>query len=108
MPSAHGGDSLRHAQHALRATGRALLLLPASRRDNGARHQPHISENNAMSCPAALLACRLSAHSMLVALTAILLVAIAPRARAAEGKNDSGVVVVEDFAKGADAWKPTD
>ena len=29
-------------------------------------------------------------------------------ARAAEGVNESGVVVVDDFSKGADAWKPTD
>jgi hypothetical protein len=29
-------------------------------------------------------------------------------ALAAEGLNESGVVVVDDFANGADAWKPTD
>jgi hypothetical protein len=30
------------------------------------------------------------------------------QALAAEGVNESGVVVVDDFSKGADAWKPTD
>jgi hypothetical protein len=30
------------------------------------------------------------------------------RSHAAEGKNDSGVVVMEDFSKGADTWKPSD
>jgi hypothetical protein len=28
--------------------------------------------------------------------------------RAAEGRNDSGIVVVDDFSKGADQWQPTD
>jgi hypothetical protein len=42
----------------------------------------------------------------------LLLVAIlylgVPILRAAEGRNDSGLVVVDDFSKGADQWQPTD
>jgi hypothetical protein len=33
---------------------------------------------------------------------------IAAESRAAEAKNESGVVVMEDFSKGADAWTPSD
>ena len=30
------------------------------------------------------------------------------KSRGAEERNDSGVVVMDDFSRGADAWKPTD
>ncbi len=35
-------------------------------------------------------------------------IAYARFAHAAEGINERGVVIVDDFSKGADAWKPTD